>query len=466
MAEPAILFNTSTGSDSLSSGAGPTASINGTSAAHTNGSSTTTITLTNSPDLSQIAVDGSACIWLKTASGRQFSKITGVDNINKTITAEDAFNITSGSAVNYAIGGKRATWEDSDSRTLFGSNGAKTNWQIITETDQSINSSIVCSGTTSSIIRIKGDSFTNKRTITQTQNTSHFSQGSVQSFPIFENLIFINSNATKTASYVIWCSDTGPRFTAKNCIFGSYTSANRILSAFFKNGLTFYGISFVGCDIINCVGSGCTYASGNGGVSANYCYIANNGGYGLMTGTEGAGSISVFGSIIVLNSSTGLWGKSSCSISATNCVIHGNGGDGINCVGGGSEGSVWAFSCQITGNANYGIRGGVSSAAIINSNLQANNYGSGSTANTSGDVYGVNKGSYDRNVNPNYIDINNSNYGIGNNELEYGWVTSSLKIGAGTANTINYSAAGAAQPMRINKTNIPYGSLLINTYNY
>src|SRR5574343_971677 len=108
MALPNIVFNASTGSDTAASGAGPASAVTGTAAAHTNGSASTTITLTNSPDLSGVATDGSHCLWMDTASGRQFSKITGADDAANTVTVEDSFNIASASAVNYAIGGKRA----------------------------------------------------------------------------------------------------------------------------------------------------------------------------------------------------------------------------------------------------------------------------------------------------------------------------------------------------------------------
>lgn len=120
---PTIRFNNSTGSDTAASGAGPATAVTGTAAAHTNGVASTTITFADSPDLSGVAQDGSALLFLNTASGRKFTRISTVDNSAKTCVVEDSFNIASGSAVNYAIGGKRATLNHADSRKLFYNGG-------------------------------------------------------------------------------------------------------------------------------------------------------------------------------------------------------------------------------------------------------------------------------------------------------------------------------------------------------
>ena len=113
MAFPTIVYNASTGSDTAASGAGPATAITGSGAAHTSGIASTTIEFDNSPDLSGVATDGSAAVWLNTsAGGRHLSKITAVDDGADTVTVEDSFTIASGgSAVDYAIGGKRAFWE-------------------------------------------------------------------------------------------------------------------------------------------------------------------------------------------------------------------------------------------------------------------------------------------------------------------------------------------------------------------
>lgn len=112
---PTVTYNSSTGSDTAASGAGPATAVTGTAAAHTGGVASTTITLTNTPDLSGVAADD--VLYLGTASGtRHLSAITAVDNTAKTVTVEDSFTIASGSAVNYAIGGKRASFNSDTGR--------------------------------------------------------------------------------------------------------------------------------------------------------------------------------------------------------------------------------------------------------------------------------------------------------------------------------------------------------------
>jgi len=125
---PVVLFNNSTGSDSAASGAGPATAVTGTAAAHTNGGASTTITFTNAPNLSGVAQDGSHVLWLKTTSGRQYTRISTVDNGAKTCVVEDSFTIAAGSAVDYAIGGKRSGLSSADSR-IIGAD-AKAGWTI------------------------------------------------------------------------------------------------------------------------------------------------------------------------------------------------------------------------------------------------------------------------------------------------------------------------------------------------
>ena len=89
----------------------------GSAAAHTGGVSSTTVTLTNSPDLSAIPTDRSATILL----GSSLRVITGVDDGANTVTIESAINIAEGSAVDYNIGYTPQTLR------LIGQDGGLTN---------------------------------------------------------------------------------------------------------------------------------------------------------------------------------------------------------------------------------------------------------------------------------------------------------------------------------------------------
>src|SRR5882762_753979 len=107
MALPTVAINSS-GSDTAASGAGPVISLFGTAAA--TAASTIVTLLVDNPDLSGVATDGSAIIWIGSSSGRQFSKITAVDNTVgvKTVTVAVAFANTE-SGKSWGIGGKRLT---------------------------------------------------------------------------------------------------------------------------------------------------------------------------------------------------------------------------------------------------------------------------------------------------------------------------------------------------------------------
>ena len=129
MPEPKILFNSSTGSDTQASGAGPATAIFGTGASLN--SSTSVDLSADAPNLSGVATDGSACLWVSTSSGRQFAKITAVNNTTKIVTVALAYGVTA-TGLTWAIGGKRATLDAASSRTLFGATSGtihSTGWQ-------------------------------------------------------------------------------------------------------------------------------------------------------------------------------------------------------------------------------------------------------------------------------------------------------------------------------------------------
>src|SRR5262245_38170373 len=105
---PTILVDSTTGSDTAASGAGPATALTG-SAASTSADGLT-VTLDGSPDLTNVATDGSHAVFLNdsTAGARNFGKITAKDNVAKTVTVTNAFG-ASLSGKSWAIGGKRAS---------------------------------------------------------------------------------------------------------------------------------------------------------------------------------------------------------------------------------------------------------------------------------------------------------------------------------------------------------------------
>lgn len=309
MAYPVIVFNASTGSDTAASGAGPAVAITGTAAAHTGGVASTTITLTGSPDLSPVATDGSAALWLKTASGRQFSKITAADNTAKTVTVEDEFTVAEISAVDYAIGGKRATLENADSRMLL--NDLLPGWTCRTETDQSLTASLAgnCTGSSSSggMITFEGSSGSIK-TITQTANsTSCFHSAGTGSFSgiVFRNLKFCNSYVSTSTSKTGFVLNGGTNWFY-DCVFGDAT--NPIATAFIRSG-TQINIFLFNCTIQHCFNYG-IYLVTSAFVDAINCTFKSNGG----------------------SSNPAIYANGSgIHVNVRNCVFDGN-GEGVNCV--------------------------------------------------------------------------------------------------------------------------------------
>jgi hypothetical protein len=106
-----ILFNNSTGSDTTASGLGA-ANVYGTGASTTGASAVVT-------GISTTGVSAGDLLWVQSSSGRQFSIIASVDSSTQ-VTCDDTFDNTE-SGRTWAIGGKRATFSNADSRQLLSS---------------------------------------------------------------------------------------------------------------------------------------------------------------------------------------------------------------------------------------------------------------------------------------------------------------------------------------------------------
>jgi hypothetical protein len=93
--------------------------VSGTAAAHTNGTSSTTVTLTNTPNLSGVFLasadgrDWRSYLWLN-VNGGTWSQLTAVDDGADTVTGTVAVNISSGAAVDYRIERGPVVWGADD----------------------------------------------------------------------------------------------------------------------------------------------------------------------------------------------------------------------------------------------------------------------------------------------------------------------------------------------------------------
>jgi hypothetical protein len=295
-----IVFNTSTGSDTQSSGLGPSAAVYGSGASTTGSSAVVT-------GIDTTDVSAGDLLWVQSSSGRQFSIILSVDSSTQ-VTCDDQFANTESSRT-WAIGGKRATWDNSDSVKIFTAD-AKSDWDIVTETDQTITQEIqLVNGCRS----IRGASSTSLVVITQSSNNDLFRNLQNQKI-LFADMELQYSHPTKN----------------KTAIGLSYGEAN--LTNIVANDPTnnWYRVT-------------ANFCCNNASVSIQNCIFGN-----CVDYAAGMAVVYACGSIFH-NSSIGLTHSNGC---ITNCIFANNTNSGISVSGfGGKNQSGNLF----IGNGRYGI---------------------------------------------------------------------------------------------------------------
>lgn len=386
MAEPTIHFNPSTGSDTAASGAGPGdgttggSAVTGTAAAHTNGAGSTTITLTNTPDLSAVLTDGSHALWLNTASGRQWSKITGKDDGADTVTVADSFNIGSGSAVDYAIGGKRNTIEDADSRQLFAD--AKPAWTIDLEDGTYTLTSVInwgVSGDGTGPITVLSSTAT-RATITSATSGIDLFRNNGFSFWRYKHLKFTHTGATRGEA--ISPNNIQHRLDVVDCVVdGCLTLSDGDFGA----NYSWLNLNVIDTEIRNCTGTGLTNFSGR--VFLLNCYIHDNASHGIRTTENGSANCSnVFINCVVTdNGGRGIYHTTTTDpetvLMLANCTVANNTGSGLEAVFTAGPCKLFLTNSIFYGNGAYG--------ALVSGNVAYADerycaYGSNTTADRSG----------------------------------------------------------------------------------
>ena len=438
MAFPTLTFNASTGSDVAASGAGPAIALSGAAAATTAASPTVDLSV-DAPDLSGVATDGSAVIWVDSSSGRQFSAIIAVDNILKTVTAANNYANTEG-ARNWGIGGKRPTWNDADSRRIFIDSSAA--WTIQTETDQTITATTItfsaAGDTTSGSIIVQGTSVAPRPIINITANAAIFTMSGTG--VKYKDLQFTNSNATKTNANVV-SSGSGISVGFINCIIGD--STNQLESAYVRTGNN-QSYQFADCEINNCTSFGISNGVNAGTILVVGCSIHNNGAGGISGSTGGPG-MRIFDSIIWANVGSG-YTSSTGSLTLIGNTIHGNTGaaaDGVNLTSSAASNLI-VYNNNITGNGRYGLNtptSGDMTKILVNNN----NYGSGSTANGSGAVNNITLGAESITVDPAYVSAATGDFRVGVTVASKGFPLDPRTIGGNTSLTNSFTDIGASQ---------------------
>ena len=202
-----ILFNSvSGGSDTQASGLGPISAVFGAGASTTS----TSVTVTG---IDTTGVSVGDLLWVETSLGRQFSIIATIVGPTE-VTCDDTFSSTAGS-LNWAIGGKRATLENTNSRKIFTAD-SKIDWRVLLESDQTITTAILVF--TTSRIGTDGP----LRTITQSSNARCFEIGSSNRRLTLEKLKLQNTNVSKTTADGV--SMSGAFLTLYDCQIGDTTN--------------------------------------------------------------------------------------------------------------------------------------------------------------------------------------------------------------------------------------------------
>lgn len=363
----AIVFNATSGSDTAASGLGPATALYG-SGATTDGTAVVT-------GISTTGASAGDLLWVQTASGRQFSIIASVDS-GTQVTCDDTFS--AGLGQTWAIGGKRATWDNSDSRRIFYED--QINGSIIeTETDQNITSSGIDYGISlpplDSPITVQGSSESTLSVIDQSANTHAFIGGSNTSGNfIWKNLKFQNSNVSTTTNALNWRGGTN---TFINCEFGD--STNVLNGAFQSSG----GVTIAEC--FDCVFHDLTdnpypFSSNTGRYGKYFRCISYNNQYGFHLW----GSSLAINCIAYDNSSNGIHTSTRGSYNLViNCVVQGNGGDGILIASGYGDAYLNILNTLFSDNSGYGINENRTAGDVLG--VKSFNYGYN---NTSGFING------------------------------------------------------------------------------
>lgn len=439
MALPTIKFNSSTGSDTAASGAGPSTALFGTGASL---DGTVDVDLSaDTPNLSGLTGDGSEVLWVDTTSGRQYSKIIGIDDLADIITCESAFTAIE-SGRNWGIGGKRATLDHADSRTLW--NDILTGWAVSIETDQTITSALSRTAAQLTLVEsivISGSSESPRPIITQSGSGAYLfaCTGATTGFGGFtwKDLQFKHSHATN--QYVLGARNSRPyRFI--NCIIGDQSGGSNPKGVFSRDDSSPSMIMY-DCDIRYCTGIGIgTSINATSSIFLIGCIVRNTTGKGIQT----AGFILIEDSLIISGSDDGVYRSagSSATTIIRNSIIHGNSGDGVDLVSGGDINFLTEIiGNNITANGGYGIRPNSEANPII----KFNNFGTGSTANTSGSINGTTPDSTNQSVDPQYTNTATLDFSVGTNVKALGFPDASRYIGANQSLTKSYVDIGAAQ---------------------
>lgn len=452
MAMPVILIDSATGSDTLASGAGPSTALTGSSASTS--SDGLTVTLDGSPDLTDVATDGSHVIFLSdaTAGNRNFGKITAKDDTAKTVTVSNAFG-TSLSGLSWAIGGKRASLLGTTSAKLLEKNSAAGDampgWTIRMSSGHSETRASTITlrrggDYTDGLIIVEGESgAATLPLLTFSNNGNAIACAAGLANIALRRFELQNTNATKTASVGIATS------TSAVCIkeIKIANSTNKFWKGITSSASSLLDIS--SCCVENTANNGIQLdnLSGSGDFHIRNSRIASCGAAGISLGGSSGGPMYIEGNLIVNNTTDGILARNG-AVSATGLspmirgnVIDGNGGDGIDATNSRVIQGLLVENNQITNNGGWGVNLNSNTlGALCQATVRNNNFGTGADTNTSGDIDVAGVGQDNLNVAPGYANTGSGDYSGGTAIKALGWPLTN--VGSAPSGTRNYVDVG------------------------
>ncbi len=385
MALPTVAIN-SAGSDTLASGAGPAVALNGSLAAtHTN----TTVNITDVVDLSGVAVDGSAVLWVSSSSGKQWSKITTIAGSSGAwvVTVADAYANTE-SGKSWAIGGKRLSLNGSIQLGL----DMRSGWVIDVQTDQVLTSTFRL---TPNAVNNQWSSFTSTSVTRPIISTSTNSvspcdlQGANQL--IVSHLSLLNTAGTPADGIALASfSSAATAVLVDDCVVDGFR--NGIMDHDSGGNADVFAMVITNCEVKNCTTFGVNLWAG---ANVEGCKIHDNLGAGLnLLGTR-ARAVSVVDTVIYgnvgIDCDVALVAQTSAlfrNVNFTGATAGVSAGFGLRLNTANNTNTVRVDNCIFYGNAKYGLYNAnligvlsVSNCAFGN-NVTADVFGTGVTTGT------------------------------------------------------------------------------------
>ena len=324
-----ILFHSSAGSDTQSSGLGPSTAVYGAGASTTAASAVVT-------GIDTTGVSVGDLLWVQSSSDRQFSIIASVDSSTQ-VTCDDVFANTESSRT-WAVGGKRATFDGAVQLFRDWHGG----WIIETETDQTVSVDLRAAAVGGdvdnyAVIRCNNKKITKAFAVFWTP-TLPFREYTIIQDAILTTSIASNGVLIGTTGLA---GDSPLRHLINVHIDPTIDGGTGTYGVYVGQGMTAYRCSFKNSTYGVYATFPCT---------VNSCIFESN-----ATGLWGSHQLSPQNSIFINNTSHGVEHAGATRyFTATGNISYGNSGDGLRIAG--RLGTFGMFTSNIAvNNGGYGI---------------------------------------------------------------------------------------------------------------